>query len=220
MPCWARAADLTSPRIWRGSGSSSAGFASRASTKSSNAGRCDRCEGVIKDDLLVREWTSGSAARDAARVNQMADHRVRRTFCSSTAPPARASGAGLRPCWRIRRRRRWDDRYASSHLGLRLMLWQAVKAVDPDFPRHDEGTCVAAGADQLAIARALRRRRVPQTGAGCACRWGRRRATCGVRGDQPSGSLSQRRERRPTRPLPHQQIVLDHPLASVASARR
>jgi hypothetical protein len=26
-----------------------------------NAGSCDRCGGVMKDDLLVREWAGGSA---------------------------------------------------------------------------------------------------------------------------------------------------------------
>jgi len=61
MPCWARAADLTSPedlaRLWQ------LVRRLRFSREQEiiNAGRCDRCEGVIKDDLLVREWTSGSA---------------------------------------------------------------------------------------------------------------------------------------------------------------
>jgi hypothetical protein len=62
MSCWARAADLSAPEdVTR-----LRALARRLRRFSReheviNAGPCTRCGGVIKDDLLVREWASGSA---------------------------------------------------------------------------------------------------------------------------------------------------------------
>ena len=62
MPCWARATGLSAPEdVTR-----LRALARRLRRFSReheiiNAGACDRCGGVVKDDLLVREWASGSA---------------------------------------------------------------------------------------------------------------------------------------------------------------
>jgi hypothetical protein len=62
MSRWARAADLSAPEdVTR-----LRALARRLRRFSReheviNAGPCTRCGGVIKDDLLVREWASGSA---------------------------------------------------------------------------------------------------------------------------------------------------------------
>ncbi len=50
MPCWASAADLNSPED-----------VTRLRALARHAGSCDRCGTVVKDDVLVREGTGGSA---------------------------------------------------------------------------------------------------------------------------------------------------------------
>jgi len=61
-PCWAHATGLSAPEdVTR-----LRALARRLRRFSReheiiNAGACDRCGGVVKDDLLVREWASGSA---------------------------------------------------------------------------------------------------------------------------------------------------------------
>jgi hypothetical protein len=64
MPCWARAADLSAPEdVTRPRALARRLRRFSREHEIINAGACDRCGGVMKDDLPVREWAGGRRSR-------------------------------------------------------------------------------------------------------------------------------------------------------------
>ena len=61
MPCLASAADLNAPEDVARLRALARRLRFSREHEIIHAGSCDRCGTVIKDDVLVREWASGSA---------------------------------------------------------------------------------------------------------------------------------------------------------------
>ena len=61
MPCWASAADLNSPEDVTHLRVLARRLRFSREHELIHAGSCDRCGTVIKGDVLVRDWASGSA---------------------------------------------------------------------------------------------------------------------------------------------------------------
>jgi hypothetical protein len=61
MPCWASAADLNSPEDVTHLQALARRLRFSREHELIHAGSCDRCGTVVKDDVLVREGTGGSA---------------------------------------------------------------------------------------------------------------------------------------------------------------